>query len=126
MTDYVEYDEYGLKEVRCMKCLDTVVAQRSYIELPNKKYGEDPVNVLTMKKNSNWQQPSKVEVEIDGVSSFVEPIVCSACVNEDLETEDVMDQIVNGWGIELKHVKKWKDKDINDYKKKKKIKIKEK
>jgi len=65
MEDYIEFDEYGLKEVRCMIC-NTPVAERTYIEMPDMHDPMKKVNVMTVRRNSNWRQPQKVEIEMDG------------------------------------------------------------
>ena len=110
---YVDYDEYGLKEVRCMLC-DTVVANRTYIEVPKKGDATKTEKVLTMQRLSNWRQPQQVELE-DG--SYLEPIVCSGCEHEDLATKDIEKKTKQGWEVELEAhgrgkeaVKKHKDR----------------
>ena len=101
MENYIEFDKYGLKEVRCMLC-GTVVADRQYNEIPDPRDHDKTINVMSVQRNSSWKQPQKVEIEIDGVRSYLEPIVCANCEDKDLNSETILEQTKKGWDIASK------------------------
>ena len=119
MEDYIEFDKYGLKEVRCMLC-GTVVADRQYNEIPDPRDDNKTINVMSVERNSSWKQPQKVEIEIDDLRSYVEPIVCANCEDKDLNSETILEQIKKGWDIERKAIGKLPKKIKIKLKKKKK------
>lgn len=97
MIDYIEYDEIGMKEVRCMNC-KTPVAGRTYIELPDREHIGKKVKVLTLKKYANYRQ---VKFNLsDG--SYMEPIVCVACEKIDMDETAIMAQVNKGWELSMK------------------------
>jgi len=91
MKEYIEFDKYGLKEVRCMLC-GTVVAERKYTEVPDPRNHNKTITIMSVQRKSNWRQPQKVEIEIDGVESYLEPIVCANCRHKDLNTDEILEQ----------------------------------
>ncbi len=124
MAEYLEFDEYGLKEVRCMRCLTQPIMKRSYIEMPDKIDKGKMVQVMCMEKLASFNQPVQVEIEIDGNKSYYEPMVCSACKTKDLTTDDMVENLVDGWGLEMRKVNKRPKDMIDDWKTDKKKKVK--
>ncbi|MEE9354205.1 MAG: hypothetical protein V3U75_01310 [Methylococcaceae bacterium] len=119
MSDYIEYDEYGIREVKCMNCGE-VVAGRTYMELPSRVEVGKTVNVLTMKRHSNWRQ-IKVDLS-DG--TFAEPIVCASCEHKDIDMENIEGQMKLGWEKELRFAGK-SESEISKHKQHiKKLKVK--
>ena len=95
--DYIEYDDIGMKEIRCMNC-KTPVAGRTYIELPDREHEGDTVKVMTLKKYANWRQ---VKFDLsDG--TYMEPIVCSTCEKKDMDKDSIMGQVTRGWELSMK------------------------
>jgi hypothetical protein len=96
MTDYIEYDDYGIVEIRCMSC-KIAVAGRTYIELPSRTEAGKKEKVLTMKRYSNWKQ---IKVDLSG-GTFAEPICCVDCVKGDIDLAEIESQMKKGWKKEL-------------------------
>ena len=100
--EYLKYDEFGLREVDCMSC-GTPVAMRSYTEVPNKADPTQKVNVLALKRLSNWRQ-TKLNIEIDGKpGAYIEPILCVECLDKEFNVDRVIEQVKWGWqkGLEI-------------------------
>ena len=98
---YIEYDEFGLKEIRCMVC-EEIVARRTYVEVPHKTDGSKTEKVMTVQRLSNWRQPRKIKIETDGLKSFIEPIVCIGCEKIEWDEDKIMEQYNNGFEAEVK------------------------
>lgn len=99
MSNYVEYDEYGLKKVKCMNC-GTPVAERSYMEVPDRADPKKSVRVAIMQKLSNWRQTQKVSVVKNGVKSYIQPIVCAECENVDMDKDSTITKVLNAMKLE--------------------------
>ena len=97
MTDYIEFDEIGIKEVRCMNC-KTPVASRTYIELSDRENIGKTVKVLTLKRYANWRQ---VKFNLND-GSYMEPIVCAKCERADIDENAIMAQVNKGWELSMK------------------------
>jgi len=102
---------------------NTPVAKRTYIEVTDIHDPTKKINVMTVRRNSNWRQPQKVEIEIDGAVSYIEPIVCGNCEKESLTREDILEKVKRGWEIENKAMGK-KPQKIKSLKLKKRLKRK--
>ena len=109
MTDYsnsyLDFDEFGLKEVRCMKC-NTPVAMRDFTEVGGQK-------VMAMRRLSSWKQ---VRIELSN-RTFAEPIFCVECATN-IDPEKALKQIKKGWEQELREVKKANADEIKEHFKK--------
>jgi hypothetical protein len=96
MSDYIEYDDFGIVEVRCMSC-KIVVAGRTYIEMPDRLNPGKKVNVIAMKRHSNWSQ-IKVDLSDD---TYADPICCKDCLKGDIDLKEIEKQMKTGWRKEL-------------------------
>lgn len=120
MKDYIDIDEFGIKEIRCMNCGATVAA-RGYVDMPSNEEEGKTEKVMAFQRWSNWAQV-KVDLE-DG--SYANPIVCADCVNREVDLNKVSAQMAVGeeksmkfQGKDPKEIK-WK---MENYRKAKKIK----
>src|SRR3990167_9318840 len=96
--DFAEYDEFGLVRIRCMSCA-TPIAERSYVEVRSKLDSAKMVNVLAMKRLSNWRD---VSVDLsDG--SYTNIKMCKECEHTDIAKagKKIMAQIRRGWDKEM-------------------------
>ncbi len=95
--DYVEFDEFGLKELRCMNC-KIPIAGRTYITLPSRSEPGKTENVLAMSRYANHKQ---VGVNLsDG--TYAELPVCSECaLKPALDVLELSNQLLAGWELEL-------------------------
>jgi len=94
--DYLEYDEFGLKSVKCMRC-GTEVAGRSYVEVPSKTEVGKMEKALTFKQYSNYRQAKLEMYDKDGkYHSYIEPIVCAGCEKEDLDCHGILNHVIEG------------------------------
>ncbi len=95
--DYLEYDEYGLKEVRCMKC-DEPIKKRT-IKLHKLEDGR-AINVYTVKTLSSFS-PIPYELS-DG--SFTNILMCKDCARDHVDTleerQGMAKQLKSGWILE--------------------------
>lgn len=116
---YIDYDEYGEVEVRCMNC-NTPIAGRTYIEIPSRTEIGKTVNVLAMKTFGNAR---KVKVELsDGTFAFIK--VCEGCENKKFDMDKMSDLFHDAWEKEARAAHKTEG-DIQKLKTKvKKLKVK--
>lgn len=114
---YIDYDNYGLKEVRCMVC-NTPVGGRIYVDIPGSNE-----KAMTFSRYNNWKQPRKIEIKSGDIDSYVEPIVCSECAKKEWDEESIIEKIEEGLEREMKHAKKPKE-HIDKYKAMHKLKVK--
>jgi hypothetical protein len=105
MSDYVEYDDYGLVSVRCMIC-GTLLARRTYIEVPHRTDHTKTLPVATLEWMSH-KTTRRVHINDDG---YADLIICKDCQTADFNPDHVRDQIVNGWAAELRHQKAGSEK----------------
>jgi hypothetical protein len=112
---YIDYDNSGLKEVRCMVC-DTPVGGRVYVDIPDTNE-----KAVSFSRYNNWAQPRKIPVINGEIKSYVEPIVCSECAKKEWDEDAIISKIEDGLEREMKHAKK-SQKEIDDYKVKHKLK----
>lgn len=108
--DYVEYDKFGLKKVRCMNC-GTPVAKRAGIPT-----GHGRVVQIGIQRLPNWRQV-KFEVKIDENPTYIEPIICAECIKYELDISYILDQVKLGYEKEMKSAQKSEDQ-INRHMKK--------
>jgi len=115
---YVDYDECGVVEIRCMNC-GTPVAKRTYKTLVIKSIPPREEKVLAVRWLSNRRK--KKYILEDG--SYMEAIVCSDCVDMDIDPKKIEKSVEDGWVKTWEHENK-EQKEIEKLKKKSKIRIK--
>ena len=98
---YIDYDEFGIVAVHCMKCGETV-AIRSYSSMTSREDPTKEVNVMTVQKLSNWRQGRKVTVysgegKEKRPEGYIEPILCSTCIETPLEEKDILAKVKRAW-----------------------------
>lgn len=100
--DYIEFDELGIKEIRCMQCKQ-IVAQRRDRVVPHPTIPGREILSTVLIKWSNWRQ---IRVDLSD-SSYAEPIVCADCVARDEFSDDeLIKQMKIGWSKEFDHNKR--------------------
>jgi hypothetical protein len=119
MSDYVEFDELGIVEIRCMNCKKKV-AGRTYTEIDSRVEVGKKEKVLVIKRLSNWKQ-KKVDLT-DG--TYAEPIICVDCENIPLDLDEIESQMKKGWEKELRFGKKSEEEITKHKNKVKELKIK--
>lgn len=87
--DYLEYDDFGILKVKCMRC-NTPVATRALAKVEGRE-------VMAMRRLPNWRQ---VRIELNN-GTYAEPIVCVDCAPY-LDDEKALEQIKKGWVSELR------------------------
>ena len=121
-TEYTEYDEFGLKEVRCMNC-NTVVGKRTYTESPSKTEMGEMVNVLVFRQLPNLRHGKKIKIKYGGIRSYIEPIICVECEKLELNEQILIDVAQEGLEREYRKVKGKSKQETKSYFKNKKIEL---
>lgn len=107
--DYLEYDEYGLKEVRCMKC-DVPIKKRG-IRQHTLKDGRT-INVYYVKTLSNF---TPVPYELSN-GSFTHILMCKDCARTHVDIPEerlgMASQLRKGWVLEARGARR-SQKEIN-------------
>uniref|UniRef100_A0A6M3IM46 Uncharacterized protein n=1 Tax=viral metagenome TaxID=1070528 RepID=A0A6M3IM46_9ZZZZ len=124
---YIDFDNLGLKEVRCMNC-NTPVGGRVYVDIPG-----TTEKAVAFSRYNNWTQPRKVPIKSGEIDSYVEPIVCAECADKPWDEDAIIEMIEDGLEREMMHAGKSRD-HVDNHKarhklkkdKDKKTKIKEK
>lgn len=98
--DHLIYDSMGLKEIKCL-CCDTLIAQRNYVEMPDKKNIGKLVNVMTTSPQPMQNCAILTVRREDQTKSEV--YVCKSCAKGNLDLEKIGKQIENAWRLQLKH-----------------------
>jgi hypothetical protein len=96
--NYITLDELGIIEVRCMNC-GMPVAVRSYMTLKIAGVPPREEKVLTVKRLSSWRQK---RLNLEG-GAYSEVIVCSDCVDLDLDPDKMERAIRDGWIYTWQH-----------------------
>jgi hypothetical protein len=101
VNDYIDYDEQGIKEIRCMICNIPVKIRKEIngrtILQPLGHYKEIPVGLS----------------EDDKPHSVANIIGCKVCADKSIDLDDLMSTIRLGWNKEMKQAKvKKKNRDI--------------
>lgn len=115
---YVDFDDMGIIEVKCLNC-ETPIAVRTYTTIKIKTIPPRKEKVLAVRKLGNYRR-RRYELE-DG--SYIEPMLCVDCINEDIKPEKIEKAIEDAWVSTWEHENKDKE-TIKRLKKKAKIKIK--
>jgi hypothetical protein len=101
-TDYLEYDDLGLKEVRCMVCKKPV-AKRTYVQMDKRDSSGQLVNVMTVQRLPQWRQLKFNVVLQDGTKGYLEPIVCASCLGKNIDKDALLSEVVKGWEMGLRN-----------------------
>lgn len=97
MAEYVDVDEFGLVEVRCMIC-NIPIASRTHIEMPSRVHPGKVVNVIAMKIYPNYtKQPVDLS---DG--SYANALTCDKCEVTEKDLGLIERHFKEGWVDELK------------------------
>lgn len=111
--DYLEYDEYGLVEVRCMKC--NIPIKKRDVVRHTLRDGRT-VNVYAIKTLSNFVA---VPYELNN-GSFTNILMDKGCARKHTdvlaERQGMADQLRKGWVLEAKGTKR-SQKEIKDLEK---------
>lgn len=94
MKSYIDYNEYGIKEIRCMNC-DTPVATQGEVYIPFTSR-----TTIGTYHLSNYTQ-IRLDVKIDGRKTFINPIICKSCASKDVDEEKIITQVIAGWNDEM-------------------------
>ena len=101
---YVEYDNLGVVEIRCMNC-GIPIAIRTYKKVALKGIPPKEINVMTVQPLDSF---CKKKYNI-GMHGYVEVMLCSDCVNLPSDPEKMEKAIADGWKATWKYEKKTKE-----------------
>jgi hypothetical protein len=122
-VSYIDIDEFGIAEIRCMKC-NIPVAIRSYKEMPDKKDKTKKVLVMVLKRLPIWRQRRR-SITMLGNEAVIDAIYCADCsVSPSINQKEIKKKVILGWQEELKYQQK-EDKEILVFEKKFKTDMKE-
>ena len=108
---YIEYDELGVVEIRCMNC-GVPIVMRSYKTVTIRSIPPKEVNVMTLVPLNSF---CKKKYNI-GTHGYVEVMLCSDCINLPSNPGKMEKAIGEGWLTVWKHDKKT-EKEIKELKK---------
>ena len=119
---YIDYDEFGIVAVRCMKCGETV-AIRSYRPMTSNEDPTKEIQVMTVQRLSNWRQGRRIEVytaegKEEKYRGYIEPILCKACVSLPLDEKDILEKAKRSWKSKYERLgldEKEADKKMNEF-----------
>jgi len=77
---YIDYDELGMKTIRCMEC-GTPVAERVIKSVKIKSIPPRTENVLAMKQLSSWRRK---RMNVEG-GAYVDLILCAECIEKKID-----------------------------------------
>ena len=102
MADYIDFDEFGITEIRCMQCYKPIATREEV-------YKQHPSNnrIQTVSyKLRRWSTFRQTRIELSD-NTYAEPFVCEDCLNIAVLDEDkFVDEIKKGWKKELIHAKR--------------------
>ena len=101
---YVEYDNLGVVEIRCMNC-GTPIAMRIYRKVALKGIPPKEINIMTVQPLDSFRK-KKYNI---GTHGYVEVMLCSECVNLPSDPEKMEKAIADGWKDTWKYEKKTKE-----------------
>lgn len=99
MIDYIEFDDFGVKEVRCMNC-GVIVGKRTYVEVENKNKPGVKVNVLTFKM---WSNSRRVRFPLSDNRRTIKAFLCIDCEKIKPDIDLIENQVLKGLELEMKH-----------------------
>ena len=120
--DYIDFDDLGIVELRCMQCNTTIAKRKEkYVDHPN----SSEIKVLTYKLQK-WTNYRQTRFDLND-GTYCEPLICEDCLNHGVFDEDmIIDKIKKGWKKELIQNKR-SEKEIKKHEKRvEKLKIKKK
>ena len=97
---YVEYDNLGIVEVRCMNCGIPIV-RRNYKAVIIKSIPPKEVNVMTLVPLGCFRK-KKYNIGI-GTYGYVEVMLCSNCINLPDDPDKMEQAIEDGWNDTWKY-----------------------
>lgn len=89
---YIKYDNIGIKVIFCMNC-GTPIVERSYVSLLVNSIPPRNEKVMVLKKLSSFRQK---RFDVKG-GAYIEAMVCSDCVNLDIDPGRMERSIQEGW-----------------------------
>lgn len=105
MSSYIDYDELGIKEIRCMNCNHNVIQTRVIAEIKGR-------TALTMRRNSSFRTKD-INILTKGKPSFLTAMLCAECVNI-FDTQTVVNNAMDGMR-EAKRYEGRSDEDIEQF-----------
>ena len=98
---YIDIDEYGISEIRCMKC-NKPVAARTYVSVPDKKDKNKKVLVMALRRLPEWNQKRRT-ITLEGEEAGIDAIYCSKCVQHPHhDKKELKKKVIMGWQAEHK------------------------
>ena len=111
MSNYINYDELGVKSIHCMSCgLPIVVRCNVSVEIAS--IPPQTEKVMVMRKLASFRQ-KKLDLEN---GAYMELMLCDKCVELDLDMDKMDEAVADGWDITLRAEGKTK-KEIKRFKK---------
>ena len=101
---YVEYDNLGVVEIRCMNC-GIPIAMRTYKKVVLKGIPPKEINVMTIQPLDSFRK-KKYNI---GTHGYVEVMLCSDCVNLPSDPAKMEKVIADGWNDTWRYEKKTKE-----------------
>jgi hypothetical protein len=89
---YVEYDELGIVEIRCMNC-GTPIVMRNYKTVTIRSIPPKEVNIMTLTPLSCFRK-RKYNI---GTHGYVEVMLCNECVDLPRDPDKMEKAIEDGW-----------------------------
>ena len=111
MSNYIKYDELGVKSIHCMNCgLPIVIRCNVTVEIASIPPRTE--KVMVMRKLASFRQ-KKLDLEN---GAYMELMLCDECIELDLDMNKMDKAVVDGWDITLRAEGKTK-KEIKRFKK---------
>ena len=111
MSNYIKYDELGVKSIHCMNCGLPIVI-RCHVTVEMASIPPRTEKVMMMRKLASFRQK---KVVLDN-GAYMELMVCDECVELALDSDKMDKAVEDGWDITLKAEGKTK-KEIKEFKK---------
>ena len=92
MSSYLDYDEYGLKTVRCMNCNKEPIQARDILSIGDR-------SVLATRRNSSYRTKS-INIKNCGSPSKIDAMLCADCV-EGFDKQTVLTNAMDGMRASL-------------------------
>lgn len=100
MKNYIEFDEFGVKELFCMRC-GTTVGKRTHVPVENKDKPGEFINAITFKMWSNSRRvPVKLEKkEGQNVQGRIHAFLCVDCEKKKPDLDAIESQVHKGFEL---------------------------
>ena len=93
MIDYIDYDEQGISEIRCMICNTPVRVRREVL------------GKIKLRTLSHFRQVPLALEENGKPHSVMDIIACATCSDKNFDYDEVISTTKLGWNKEMKHTK---------------------